>query len=66
MIAACSAKLKAKHDGAGGGVSDDRLAALESKVDQVCDALTQLTASVAGGTATNGTKSKTKTRAASS
>jgi hypothetical protein len=66
MIAACSAKLKAKHDGAEGGVSDNRLAVLESKVDQVCDAVTQLTALVAGGTATNGTKSKAKTRAASS
>jgi hypothetical protein len=65
MIAACAAKLKAKHDG-DGGASSDRLAALESKLDQVCDAVTQLTAAVAAGGATNGTKSKTKTRAASS
>ncbi len=61
MIADCSAKLKAKHAGGNGGVAADRLAALESKLDAVCDAVTQLTATVA----TNGKpKSKSRTTAA--
>jgi hypothetical protein len=63
MIAACAAQLKAKHDGTDGDGASDRLAALESKVDQVCDAITQLTALVVADTAGNGTRAKTKTRA---
>ena len=63
MIADCSAKLKAKHEGAN-GVASDRLATLESKLDDVCEAVTQLTSLVAGTNGTNG-KAKTKARAAS-
>lgn len=60
MITDCSAKLKAKHDGANGSVADDRLAALESKLDQVCEAVGQLTAAVAG--TSNGAKSKAQSK----
>jgi hypothetical protein len=65
MIAACSAKLKAKHEGAD-GLGTDRLAALESKLDDVCDAVTQLSTLVAGTANANGKTTKAKTRAASS
>jgi hypothetical protein len=65
MIADCAAKLKAKYQG-GGEMAADRLAALESKLDEVCDAVGQLTAVVAGTAGANGRSSKSKSRASSS
>jgi hypothetical protein len=73
MIADCAAKLKARHEAANGSVASDRLAALESKLDEVCAAVTELTALVAGsvpersaGTENaNGKSTKTKARASS-
>jgi rubrerythrin len=62
MIADCAARLKARHEGASGGDAD-RLAGLEAKLDQVCVAVAELTATVAGASANGRTKAKAKTSA---
>jgi hypothetical protein len=72
LLRSCYEQLKASADGGAGTVAVDRLAALESKVDEVCAAVGELrsilcdqpTGASLATAKTNG-KAKTQTRAAS-
>ena len=62
LIADCAAKLKAKYDSTVGAPADDRIAGLEAKVDQVCEAVDELCRIVTAQATSNGKPKATRAK----
>jgi rubrerythrin len=58
----CHALLKQAASGSSSNVSDDRVTALEKKVDTLCETVEQLCATFAAADATNGSRAKARSK----